>query len=124
MTGTLELLINGIAIAMDWESSAAYAQLIQRAAHNAPQPLVVRMEQYGGNEQVGSLGFSLPRSDRYQTTQAGDVVLYAGNQIVIFYDRHAWSYTKLGRVQAQDLQRVVDILQRADVQLQLRYREP
>lgn len=121
MAGTLQLLINGIAIAMDWESSNAYSQLVQRAAASAPQPLVVQMEQYGGNEQVGSLGFSLPRSDRLQTTQAGDVVLYAGNQIVIFYDRHSWSYTKLGRVQSQDLARVVELLKRADVQLQLRY---
>lgn len=70
MAGTLQLLINGIAIAMDWESSNAYSQLVQRAAASAPQPLVVQMEQYGGNEQVGSLGFSLPRSDRLQTTQA------------------------------------------------------
>ena len=54
---------------------------------------------YGGFEKVGNLGYSLPRSDRQTTTTAGDVILYSGNQIVLFYGSNSWSYTKLGRVQ-------------------------
>ena len=53
---------------------------------------------YGGFEKVGALGQSLPASDTQTTTQAGDVVLYNGNQVVIFYGSNSWSYTRLGRI--------------------------
>jgi hypothetical protein len=53
---------------------------------------------YGGFEKVGALGRSLPTSDTQTTTQAGDVILYSGNQIVLFYGSNAWSYTRLGRM--------------------------
>ena len=56
------------------------------------------MSMYGGFEQVGSLGFSLPREDKNIKTVAGDIVLYSGNQIVVFYGSNSWSYTKLGKI--------------------------
>ena len=54
---------------------------------------------YGGFEKVGSLRRSLPTSDTQTTTQAGDVILYNGNQIVLFYGSNSWSYTRLGRIE-------------------------
>ena len=54
---------------------------------------------YGGFEKVGALGRSLPTNDTQTTTQAGDVILYSGNQIVLFYSSNSWSYTRLGRIQ-------------------------
>ena len=54
---------------------------------------------YGGFEKVGALGRSMPTSDTQTTTQAGDVILYSGNQIVIFYGSNSWSYTRLGRME-------------------------
>ena len=56
------------------------------------------MSMYGGFEQVGSMGQSLPRNDVQTTTHYGDIVLYSGNQIVIFYGSNTWSYTRLGHV--------------------------
>lgn len=53
---------------------------------------------YGDFEKVGSLGHTLPRNDTQITTQAGDVILYSGNQIVLFYGSNSWSYTRLGRI--------------------------
>ncbi|MCC8182932.1 MAG: hypothetical protein LIO45_08200 [Clostridiales bacterium] len=61
-------------------------------------PVVVEMNDYSGFEKVGSLGASLPASDSRTTTQAGDIVLYNGDQIVIFYGSNSWSYTRLGRI--------------------------
>ena len=54
---------------------------------------------YGGFEKVGDLGHTLPRSDAQTTTEAGDVILYSGNQIVLFYGSNSWSYTRLGKMQ-------------------------
>ena len=61
-------------------------------------PISINMDDYSGFEKVGSLGRSLPTDNRQITTQAGDIVLYSGNQIVMFYGSNSWSYTKIGRI--------------------------
>ena len=61
-------------------------------------PLTIPMRDYGGFEKVGAVGRSLPTSNTRTTAQAGDIVLYQGNQIVIFYGSNSWSYTRLGKV--------------------------
>ena len=61
-------------------------------------PVTIQMSDYGGFEKVGDLGTELPTSNRQTTTRAGDIVLYQGNQIVIFYGSNSWSYTRLGRI--------------------------
>ncbi len=60
------------------------------------------MSMYGGFEQVGEIGTSLPRNDVQTTTSAGDIVLYSGNQIVIFYGNNSWAYTRLGHITDHD----------------------
>ena len=62
------------------------------------EPVVIQMSDYSGFEKVGSLGRSLPTNNSQITTKAGDIVLYQGNQIVIFYGSNSWSYTRLGRI--------------------------
>lgn len=61
-------------------------------------PVVIQMSDYSGFEKVGSIGAGLPGSDSQITTQSGDIVLYNGNQIVIFYGSNSWSYTRLGKI--------------------------
>ena len=63
----------------------------------AEQPLTLTLSDYAGFEKVGPLGFDLPADDRQTTTTAGDLVLYQGDQLVIYYGSNAWSYTRLGR---------------------------
>ena len=58
----------------------------------------VSASRYGGFEQVGSLPQSFSRSDAQMTTQPGDIVLYSGNQLVVFFGSNSWSYTKLGHI--------------------------
>lgn len=62
-------------------------------------PITYEADDYGGFEKVGALGRSLPTSNQQITTEAGDVILYSGNQIVLFYGSNTWSYTRLGRIQ-------------------------
>ncbi len=61
--------------------------------------LTINMSDYGGFEKVGNLGTSLPRKDTQISTTTGDVVLYQGNQIVIFYGTNSWSYSRLGKIE-------------------------
>lgn len=76
-------------------------------------PVVIQMSDYSGFEKVGSLGIRLPASNSQTTTQAGDIVLYNGNQIVIFYGSNSWSYTRLGHI--DDLTGWEDALGSGDV---------
>ena len=61
--------------------------------------VTVDMHDYGSFEKVGSLRTSLPRNDEQITTEPGDVILYQGDQITIYYDVNSWSFTRLGKVQ-------------------------
>ena len=61
-------------------------------------PLVLELDDYSGFEKVGPLGFNLTRSDSQTTTTRGDIVLYNGSNIVIFYESNSWSYTRLGKI--------------------------
>ena len=91
----MRLWIGETAAQVAWEDNDAVRTLRELVAK---QPLTIEMSMYGGFEQVGSIGTELPRSDVQTTTRAGDIVLYSGNQMVVFYGSNAWSYTRLGRV--------------------------
>jgi hypothetical protein len=51
-----------------------------------------------GFEHYGSLGFSLDRYDEQITAISGDIMLYNGNNICVFYGSNSWSYTPLGKM--------------------------
>ena len=61
--------------------------------------ITIQMHDYGNFEKVGPLGSSLPTNDSQITTGPGDLILYQGNQITIYYDTNTWSFTRLGKVQ-------------------------
>ena len=65
-------------------------------------PLTIDMHEYGGFEQVGSIGRQITSDDKNMTTLPGDIVLYSSNQIVIFYGSNTWEYTKLGHIDLSD----------------------
>ena len=61
-------------------------------------PLTLTLSASGGFEIWGPLGFSLPTHDQHVTAQPGDIVLYNGSNICLFYGSNSWSYTPLGKI--------------------------
>ena len=61
-------------------------------------PVTIEMSDYSGFEKVGPLGKGLTTDNHQTTTTEGDIVLYSGNQIVIFYGSNSWSYTRIGKI--------------------------
>ena len=116
MEKSLRLLINGTPVSVGWEENESVEALARLAA---AEPLTVQMSMYGGFEQVGSLGSSLPRNDVQTVTQAGDIVLYAGNQIVLFYGSNSWAYTRLGRITDVSAEELTNLLANGDVVITL-----
>lgn len=85
----------------DKELSAAFADNSSAAAFRellAQGPLTVEMEDYGGFEKVGPLGTTLERNDARITAEPGDVILYQGDQITIYYGTNTWNFTRLARI--------------------------
>lgn len=70
--------------------------------------IVVKMSDYGNFEKTGNLGFRLPMSDENITTSAGDVILYLGDTIVIYYDTNSWNFTRIGKIQNMTRESMLD----------------
>ena len=91
----MQMKIDSTRAPVIWESNASVAAL---KACVKDAPLTIRANQYGGFEQVGALGRALPTNDAQIKTKPGDIMLYSGNQLVVFYGSNVWSYTPLGRL--------------------------
>lgn len=89
-------------------SAEAFIELLKQG------DITVSMHDYGGFEKVGSLGASLPTNDERITTEPGDVILYQGNQITIYYDTNTWSFTRLGKVQGMTTEQICEVLGDSD----------
>lgn len=94
MNKTLSLKIGNTIVDVDWLENDSIDALKELAKDG----LTIKMNMYGGFEQVGSIGKSIVSSDTRITTNPGDIVLYSSNQIVIFYGSNTWAYTKLGHI--------------------------
>ena len=108
----LQMKIGDTEVSVAWEENESVEALKELCRE---EPLTISMSMYGGFEQVGSIGQSLPRNDRQTTTQAGDIVLYSGNQIVVFYGSNSWAYTRLGHIADKSAQEMAELLGGGDV---------
>ena len=104
------LKIDDTVVAVEWENNRSVDALFSLAEGG----LTVKMEKYGGFEQVGDIGVTLPSDDRQMTTECGDIVLYASSQLVIFYGSNSWRYTKLGKINASQ-SKIISMLSGGDV---------
>ena len=108
----MKLVIGDTEVSVSWERNAAVANL-EEAVNE--EPIVIEMSMYGGFEQVGSIGRNLTRNDKQTTTAPGDLVLYNGNQLVVFYGSNSWSYTRLGKIQNLSEAELEELLSNGDV---------
>ena len=107
MPDQIKISISGKTLPIDLVSNDAVKAL---ATALRTAPITYTASDYGGFEKVGPLGRSLPASDTQITTQAGDVILYGGNQIVLFYGSNSWRYTRIGKIQSASLEELKTFL--------------
>ena len=97
-----------------WEDNESVNALKNLVSENE---LTISMHMYGGWEQVGEIGASLPRNDVQTTAKPGDIMLYSGDQIVVFYGNNSWAYTKLGRMDGYSQAELEEMLGNGNVTL-------
>ena len=79
------------------------------------EALEVDLHDYGNFEKVGPLPFALPTNDEQITTEPGDVILYQGDQITIYYDVNTWSFTRLAKIDNVTKEELLETLGNGDV---------
>ena len=107
----MKLKIGDTEVPVIWEENESVDALKALAAEG---PLTIHMSMYGGFEQVGPIGQDIVSNDQQTTTQAGDIVLYSGDQIVAFYGSNSWAYTRLGHADLSQKE-MEDLLGNGDV---------
>lgn len=93
----IEIQIGDATMIAELKNNEATSELIGLLSSDE---IVMSASNYGGFEKVCSIGQSLPRNDEQITTKPGDIMLYNGNQLVIFYDSNSWAYTPIGHIDA------------------------
>ena len=111
----VKVKINDAVFDVKLENNSATQELIKELKKGN---ITVNASEYGGFEKVGELGFSLPTNDENIGTNPGDIVLYQGDKISLFYGSHSWSYTKLGKIDNVGSNKLKEVLGSGDVTLE------
>ena len=112
----LYLTANGVTKTATLVENSATAELISILEEG---PITLSMTENGGFEKVGNLPQSLPTSDVRQTAQSGDIMLYIGNVMCIFYGSNTWAYTKLGTMDDMTSSQIKEFLSGNPVSISL-----
>ena len=115
MDDLVKVKINDELFDVKLENNSATQELVKELKKGN---VTVNPSEYGGFEKVGDLGFSLPTSDENIGTAPGDIVLYQGDKISLFYGSHSWSYTKLGKIDNVGSNKLKEVLGSGDVTLE------
>ncbi len=97
------------AVLADNSSAEALKELL------AEGPLTIDMRDYASMEKVGPIGTSLPTNDEQISTGAGDIILYQGNSLVIYYDTNSWNFTRIGKIEDVTREELLAALGSSDV---------
>ena len=108
----MKLLIDNVEVEVEWENNDSVKQISKLASVSN---VVVNAHRYGGFEQVGEIGQNIVSNNVQITTNPGDIVLYNGNNIVVFFGNNSWSYTKLGKIKNKTNDELNKLLNKANV---------
>lgn len=112
----LKLFIDDTEVTVEWEDNDS-VKAIKELANDGG--LAINTHQYGGFEQVGEIGQSIVSNNMQMTTEPGDIVLYNGNNIVVFFGNNSWSYTKLGKIVGKTDEELKYLLSKSNVVIKI-----
>ena len=96
-SGIMVIRVGDMPFSIDMESNSSAEEFAKKVNSGG---LTVEMHDYGNFEKVGDLPWELPANDEEITTKPGDLILYQGNKITVYYDENTWNFTKLGHLNA------------------------
>ncbi|MCR5142835.1 MAG: hypothetical protein K6C68_09980 [Ruminococcus sp.] len=114
----LRISVNGTELTATLAETAAAKELAEKLK---AEPVTVTLDEYGGFEKVGELPWRLTQTDESIVTEAGDIMLYQGSQMTIFYDSNTWSYTRLGSIDDITGEELADLFGDGSITVTLSY---
>ena len=114
----LKISVNDTDLTATLADSTAAKELAEKLK---AEPVTVTLNEYGGFEKVGKLPWPLTRTDESVVTEAGDIMLYQGNQMTIFYNSNSWSYTKLGHIDNITAEELAELFGEGNITVTLSY---
>ncbi len=103
----VKITVNGEEMTATMENNTS-AQAFRKLIENKPK--TVRMRDYGSMEKVGMLWKGLPSNNQNITTQPGDIILYMGSSLVVYYESNSWNFTKMGHINDVSKEKLQEIL--------------
>ena len=95
MTNTLYLTIGGVTKSATLVSNSSTEALVAQLQKG---DITYEASDYGGFEKVGALGYSFPQNNEQINTVPGDLILYQGSALCIYYDANSWNFTRIGKL--------------------------
>ena len=114
----ITMTVNEKELSVTLADTAAAQELAEKVSEGA---VTVSLSEYVGFEKVGKLPWALTRSDESIDTKPGDIMLYQGNQMTVFYGTNSWSYTRLGRIDDVTAQELETLFGEGDITVTLSY---
>lgn len=108
------LEVNGYTFEVELENNTSAKALKE---YVSKEKRTLSLDDYGNFEKVGDLGITLPRNDETITTKEGDLILYLGNKLCLYYNQNTWDFTKLGHI--KDTTHLKEVLGKGSVQVTL-----
>lgn len=115
-TSTMNLQVNSHVLIVDLVSNSSTEALL---ALLKEAPITYEAHDYGNFEKVGDIGHTLPQNNEQITTEPGDIILYQGNNICIYYDANSWNFTRLGKIRNVSQNELKNILGSGNVTVTL-----
>ena len=103
---------NGFTFMARLADNSSAEELLEKLSQG---PITVDMHDYGNFEKVGDLPWSIRQNDEQITTEPGDIILYLGKRIVIYYDQNSWDFTRIGKIEGVTTEELLEVLGEGDV---------
>ncbi|MBQ2098702.1 MAG: hypothetical protein II480_11030 [Bacteroidales bacterium] len=91
----LLITINGKTLTADFADNSSAKALADALAKSS---ITYQADDYGNFEKVGDLGQPFPKNDENITTEPGDIILYQGHNLCIYYAQNTWSFTRIAKI--------------------------
>ena len=108
------LEVNGYTFEVELENNTSAKALKE---YVSKEKRTLSLDDYGNFEKEGNLGITLPRNDETITTKEGDLILYLGNKLCLYYNQNTWDFTKLSHI--KDTTHLKEVLGKGSVQVAL-----
>ena len=116
MAPQLIITVGGRSLTADFAQNSSAEALIEALKKS---PITYQAHDYGGFEKVGDLGVSFPQNNEQITTSPGDIILYQGNNLCIYYGKNTWNFTRIAQIQDVGKEDLLDFLGDGEIEVKL-----